>query len=298
MKKTNGKMALILALLMICTSILTLHASAAYKNGDKLGDVLNSDIKTYINGERIPCYNIKNKAVVMTADLRNYGFDVNYDNKTRTSAITRNYDKKFTPIPNIQNTTSGKVGTRAFDYVYTDIVAVLDGKKIESFNVQGNLAIFFESLIDYGWFTWDSAARSSHLTLAVTIKGEKHNIESRIIYLGVRGLTNADIEPIKYCKNLESLYLGDNQISDINALKNLTNLTSLNLMENQINDISALSGLTNLTDLYLYSNQISDINALKSLANLTFLDLHDNPITERQIAELQAALPNCRITYY
>ena len=134
------------------------------KVGDKLGNVLNSDVKTYINGQRIPCYNINDKAVVILADLRNYGFNVNYNNKTRISTITRAPDKKFTPIKNIENN-KNKPGTVAFSYLYSDISAIVNGKKVESFNVQGNLAIFFESLGDYGTFKWDSATRSSKLTL-------------------------------------------------------------------------------------------------------------------------------------
>lgn len=135
-----------------------------YKVGDVIGNVLNSDIKTYINGQRIPCYNINGRAVVLLTDLRNYGFDVNYDSMTRTSAITRNIWKKFTPIENIQNNTA-KPGTVAFSYLYTDIIAISNEKLVESFNVQGNLAIFFDSLGDYGTFKWDSATRSSKLTL-------------------------------------------------------------------------------------------------------------------------------------
>jgi len=168
--KNFKKLSFVLAFAVLLTSILSFNFNAsALKVGDKLGDVLNSDIKTYINGEQIPCYNIQNKAVVLVADLKNYGFDVNYSSSTRTSVITRNYDKKFTPIENIENTTSGKVGTAAFDYLYSDIVATLGGKKIESFNVQGNLAIFFESLGEYGSFSWDSATRSSKLTLTSAV---------------------------------------------------------------------------------------------------------------------------------
>lgn len=133
-------------------------------NGAILGNVLNSDVKTYINDERIPCYNIKNKAVVLVADLKNYGFDVVYNNKTRTSTVTRNKDKKFTPIKNIENNMK-KPGSVAFSYVYTDIIAVVNGKIVESYNVQGNLAIYFESLGDYGTFQWDNATKTSKLTL-------------------------------------------------------------------------------------------------------------------------------------
>ena len=168
MKKLNSKILFITVILIISAVISAFPVSvSALKNGDKLGDVLNSDVKTYINGYRIPCYNIKNKAVVLVADLKNYGFDVNYNSKTRTSLITRNYEKQFTPIKDITNTTSGKRGTVAFAYVYSDITAKLGNAntKIESFNIQGNLAVFFESLGEYGTFSWESATKSSKLNL-------------------------------------------------------------------------------------------------------------------------------------
>lgn len=158
------KLSLLLLLAVIFTTIFSANVSGAYKVGDKLGNVLNTDIKTYINGEQIPCYNIGGNSVVVLADLRNYGFDVSYNDQTRTSTVTRNYDKKSTPITNIANNTK-KPGTVAFSYLYTDIVAKINGAVVESFNVQGNLAIYFSALKDYGTFEWDSKARTSKLTL-------------------------------------------------------------------------------------------------------------------------------------
>jgi hypothetical protein len=149
---------------LIFTTLFSANTSAAFKVGDKLGNVLNTDIKTYINGERIPCYNIDNKSVVLIADLRNYGFDVEFDESTRTSTVKRNIEKKFTPIQGIANNTA-KPGTIAFSYLYTDIVAYVNGRLVESYNVQGNLAIFFSALGDYGTFQWSGNARTSKLTL-------------------------------------------------------------------------------------------------------------------------------------
>lgn len=151
----------------IADSIIDIRKKAEESNhkiGDILGNVLNSDVKAYINGERIPCYNIGGNAVVLLADLRNYGFDVVYDNKARTSTVTRKPGKKFTPVQGIQENTN-KPGTVAFSYLYTDIIAIVNGKIAESYNVQGNLAIYFSALGDYGKFKWDGKARTSELTL-------------------------------------------------------------------------------------------------------------------------------------
>ena len=163
MKKFTRKISLFLVISMILTAVFTFPATAAQKVGDKLGDVLNTDIKTYINGRRIPCYNIDGKSVVRIADLRNYGFDVEYDEDTRTATVERNYGKKFTPIKDIENNTK-KPGTAAFSYLYTDISAYVNGKRVKSYNTEGYTAIFFSDLGDYGTFSWDGAARESKLT--------------------------------------------------------------------------------------------------------------------------------------
>jgi hypothetical protein len=114
----------------------------------------------------------------------------------------------------------------------------------------------------------------------ITIKGEQYSTTLTELVLFGKGLTNADIEPLRYMTNLTYLDLGTNQISDISPLKGLTNLMELSLMQNQISDISPLRGLTNLTNLSLPLNQISDISPLKGLTNLTALGLFDNQISD------------------
>jgi hypothetical protein len=136
----------------------------------------------------------------------------------------------------------------------------------------------------------------------ITIKGERYSTSLKKLDLRGKGLTSADIEPLRYMTDLTTLFLvsnqisnfsplaglshltslglGDNQISDLSPLIGLTNLTALHLGLNQISDISLLVGLTNLTELGLASNQISDLSPLAGLSNLTYLDLGDNPITD------------------
>ena len=137
---------------------------SAFKNGDVLGNVLHTDIKTYVDNYRIPSYNINNKSAIILSDLANYGFDVVYNSSTRTSTVTLNPNKPFTPITTFEDTNSKPSGTVAFQYVYSDIRAVVNGKTVESFNIKGYLAIFFEDLRDYGTFSWNSANRESRFT--------------------------------------------------------------------------------------------------------------------------------------
>ncbi|MCL2773727.1 MAG: Ig-like domain-containing protein [Oscillospiraceae bacterium] len=156
------KISFIILLSMIISALSFVNV-AALKIGDEIGNVLNTDIKTYVNGQRIPSYNINDKSAVLIKDLTNYGFDSSYDDKTRTATLTYNPDKQMTPITQFDEN-NNRPGTVAFKYVYTDIVAYVNGKQVESFNIKGNLAIFFGDLKDYGTFFWDGAARESRFT--------------------------------------------------------------------------------------------------------------------------------------
>ena len=106
----------------------------------------------------------------------------------------------------------------------------------------------------------------------------------------------SDVNALKELKQLTYLHLSENQISDVSALKELTQLTVLVLSNNQISDVSPLKELRQLQELYLQNNQINDMNPLKELTELRRLHLVDNPgLTKALIAELQKALPDCKI---
>ena len=85
-------------------------------------------------------------------------------------------------------------------------------------------------------------------------------------------------------------------------LKGLTNLQKLDLtICRKISDAGLvhLRGLTNLQKLYLAGTKVTDAGLvhLKGFTNLKNLGLSNTKITRAEIAELQMALPNCRISY-
>ena len=161
------KLSFILVMTFIITTIFSANV-AALNVGDKLGNVLYSDIKTYINGERIPCYNIDGNIAVVVGDLNNYGFDTKWDSKTRTTTITSNGAKKVTPMKVEDN--NKEVGSVAFPYVYTDIKAIINGKEVDSYNINGALCIRMSSLSAFGEYVWDGKARTINLTTTVKVK--------------------------------------------------------------------------------------------------------------------------------
>ncbi len=60
--------------------------------------------------------------------------------------------------------------------------------------------------------------------------------------------------------------------------------------------MKGLVKLTQLTKLYLHDNKLTDVKGLEKLPKLEVLALSGNPdLTKALIAELQKALPKCRI---
>ena len=95
---------------------------------------------------------------------------------------------------------------------------------------------------------------------------------------------------------------GNKEITDtvLVHIKELTNLQTLDLPK-QITDAGLvhLKGLTRLQTLDLLSTQITDAGLvhLKGLTKLQSLDLPEQ-ITDAGVADLQKALPNCKILKY
>lgn len=85
---------------------------------------------------------------------------------------------------------------------------------------------------------------------------------------------------IEAFKNLETLELSFNHISDISPLTGLTKLTNLSLGGNPVQDISPLAGLTNLQRLVLFNCEASDYSTLAKLTNLDNLMLDRTPFSD------------------
>ena len=101
---------------------------------------------------------------------------------------------------------------------------------------------------------------------------------SQIKYLLIYRVNIPSFSFLSELKNITSLDLSFNSISDCSFLGKLENLTSLDLRNNSISDCSFLSELKNLISLDLSFNSISDCSFLGELKSLTSLDLSGNRI--------------------
>jgi uncharacterized protein YkwD len=131
--------------------------TAAFRMGDELGNVLNTDIKVYIDGVQIAGYNIEMKTYVIAEDLIPYGFNVVWNSADRSLRIT---DGVATGTPKPVPANTGTPGSVAFPYIYTDINAYINDRWVRSYNIQGSTAVNIEDLAEaFGYLSWTSAGR-------------------------------------------------------------------------------------------------------------------------------------------
>ena len=125
-------------------------------------------------------------------------------------------------------------------------------------------------------------------------KGLEKLTQLEELWFGYNKLTN--VKGLEKLTKLEHLNLLATQLIDVKGLENLIQLTNLRLEHNQLTDVKGLEKLTKLEMLRLDDNQLTDVTGLEKLTQLTELSLRNNrALTKAQIAELQKALPNCKI---
>jgi len=129
--------------------------AASLENGDPIGEVLSTNIKAHIDAAWIPSYNINGTTVVMVNDLKSYGFDVEWNERSREVLVTRNPAKPVEPIPPRTGAANEPIGAVLSKVLFTDIAVYLDGRKVVSYNVNGSTAIHFSDLSLYGDVFWE-----------------------------------------------------------------------------------------------------------------------------------------------
>lgn len=81
-------------------------------------------------------------------------------------------------------------------------------------------------------------------------------------------------------KNITSLDLTNENISNISGLENFIHLKSLDLSYNEIKDLSPITRLDEIENLNLSHNQIEDVSYISNFVNLKELNLSDNQISD------------------
>lgn len=103
----------------------------------------------------------------------------------------------------------------------------------------------------------------------VVIAGKSYTLDTDYIDLTGKGVTNADIENLKYLTNLTNIQLSSNsRVTDLSALSGLTKLEILWLDDTGISDLSPISGCKNLKKLGIKNTKVSDISVLSNFTKL------------------------------
>lgn len=103
----------------------------------------------------------------------------------------------------------------------------------------------------------------------------------------------ASLAPIATLKNVKSLKLRGQSLSDVSPLAKLKNLVELNLDRNAIRDICSLSELGNLSELSIQNNEVSSVDCLKVAPKLLLLDARGN--SDQLTCPLTAVGARCKI---
>lgn len=151
-----------------CTSIiiffmLILTSVSVFAYGEVCGEVLNTDIKAYINEKPIKSYNIDGWTGIVAEDLRDYGFYVDWDESNRTLNIATSLINEVTATYQFEEN-KYQVGSHAA-YVYsTDIKTFIAGNEIKAFNIGGQTVIYIDELQFYGDVIWNADKREISYT--------------------------------------------------------------------------------------------------------------------------------------
>lgn len=159
--------------LALCAALALSQALpvSAAKVGEVTGHALYTDIVARIDGHPLRSYNVNGHMAIVAEDLRGYGFYALWDPEARSLRVERACTQsgqiqtpetwpEYTP-----ETLTHPVGSRAQDILYTDIVAYVAGKQVESFNIDGQTLIWFSDLAPYGAVEFDEDSRTANLTL-------------------------------------------------------------------------------------------------------------------------------------
>lgn len=145
-----------------------------------------TDMRTFINGNEIPTllYNSKEThAVVVAEDLARYGFDVIYDDASKTLNITEKPGKEITPF--VMDYYRNKIGTMAYPITDSEVKVVVQDKAgnkyplTDVYNVGTYNCISIDEFKNIYSFDWNDSERAAYITLetkAPAVEKETKNV--------------------------------------------------------------------------------------------------------------------------
>lgn len=150
----------------------------AAAGAESIGKVISTDIVTFIDGSPIESYNYQDYTYVIAEDLQNYGFDVDWNEEQRRLDISRR-ERNFTPYvtDEINMPKDDNLFRPVFDVFSTDIKTYVNGKQVQSYNINGKTIINTDVLGEFGKCSYDNDSRTYSVDI---LSGEIETCESQV----------------------------------------------------------------------------------------------------------------------
>ena len=150
--------ATVLVLAIFFTGLFSLPVHAGI-----IGEVITTDIVTYIDEQPITSYNINDYTYVIAEELAHYGFDVYWRAEERRLDIYEKGGEIPCCYPDAYRVNRRKdatvKGLHAFDVYETDIVTTLNNEPVNAYNVDGQTLIQVDELSRFAYFSYNDSRR-------------------------------------------------------------------------------------------------------------------------------------------
>lgn len=189
-------------------------------------------------------------------------------------------------LNNLDSTTGSRDGDHIKDIKDKSISVALDGKSnvkltgLKTFTNTKSLALTNDGLRDLSELSGldqleDLDLSGNPIVYGLTQLGQKDKLKT----LKVNGNGSQFIDGLSSVgsfKNLTTLFLQNQKLTDLSALSGLKKLISLDLTNNKISDVTPLGNLTELKSLKLNKNSIKDITPVLGISSLNPAGLEAN----------------------
>lgn len=160
------------------------------------GNIYISDVKTFINYLWIESYNLDGTTAVMVRNLENYGYDIDWNEKTETVKVTFNGEKEITPHAP-QYYPPHEIGILRFKTYPSNIKVYFEGKEIPSVNIGGRTAIKLRDMDIENNIRYDSKKKEAYIRIGCEALSGKKLEYINIFYEVLAQIVRGDYERIR-----------------------------------------------------------------------------------------------------
>ena len=197
-----------------------------------------------------------------------------------------------------------KLKIPGFTIIHYEIIKLSDIKLLSKFTNLKDLSFICVKVPGSPEPAWRIFLKKLHVIKSVPVSEQIIYAEPHINFQGIpirgsydfTGSGKLDLSPLKELTKLETIHIDSTPLKSIKPLENLINLRKIYLVGTLLTDFGTLKNLTNLEEIDLYRTAITNLDMIKNLKKLKKLDIQECiNITDKQVDDLQKALPNLEI---